>query len=156
MKMMTKEVPNRTQKKKVHQNFPSLQLNTSLLQGYPSQFRKARRKNKQKNKRKNVLTPPEDPKDSKLARRGETPEGSPSLVTKLIRKYSSTEVHEDGENGVPSEDKEASITEGLQISPSTSSSSSLTSRSSSSTPDQVSSPLSSVDLSGSVIPPGVK
>ena len=99
-------------------NLPEPPAEHFLITGLPKPISKCQKKKQRKNKRKNVLTPPEDPKDSKLARRGETPEGSPSLVTKLIRKYSSIEVHEDGENGVPSEDKEASTTEGLQISPS--------------------------------------
>ena len=72
----------------------------TLIPGLPMPLSKNQKKKARKNKRKNALTPP-DTKDSKVSRVSETPPDvpeNPSLVTKLIRKYSSTDNKNDEES----------------------------------------------------------
>ena len=111
-----------------------------LIPGLLKPLSKSQKKKERKNKRKNVLTPPEDPKEPKVLKRvdiqSNTSDGS-SIVTELIRKYSSTNNNDDEEDD------------------------SALGSSSSASPDLSSSELPSITLSsvdsssGSVIPSGV-
>ena len=77
-----------------------------LIPGLPKQLTRNQRKKMRRSKRKNVITPPDlkEPKMSKMSTTPPTAPKSPSLVTNLIYKYSSSDSKEKNEESIQKEE----------------------------------------------------